>query len=236
MTDPNAPPSANPADETSMAGMLRLAIAKTLQGIDTMLPARVIAYDRERNRATVQPMIMIGTTTGAKVSRAQVAAVPVFQLAGGGFVMTFPLQPGDLGWLKANDRDVSLFLQSLNEEWPNTARSRSFADGVFFPDRLRSFTLDGADADRVVLQSADAAARVSVGADDVRIHAGATTVTVAADGVSIEAPAVDVTAPLTTFNGNVNVTGTLTVGGLPFATHKHAGVSAGTGTSGGPVA
>jgi len=206
VTDTNAPPSANPADETSMAGMLRIAIGKTMQGMDTMLPARVVAYDRERNRATVQPMIMMGTTTGAKVSRARVASVPVYQLAGGGFVLTFPLVPGDLGWLKANDRDVSLFLQSLDEEWPNTARSRSFADGVFFPDRLRAFTLDGEDAERVVLQSDDAGARVSVGAADVRISAGATVLTVGPDGVTID-------AALTTINGPVTVTGILTASG-----------------------
>lgn len=228
MTDTNAPPSANPADETSMAGMLRIAIGKTLQGMDTMLPARVVAYDRARNRATVQPLIMMGTTTGAKVSRARVASVPVYQLAGGGFVLTFPLAPGDLGWLKANDRDVSLFLQSLDEEWPNTARSRSFADGVFFPDRLRAFTLDGEDAERVVLQSDDAGARVSVGVSDVRITAGASVLTVGPDGVTIEAAEIEATAPLTTFNGAVTVTGVLTASGgiidangLEVETHIH---------------
>lgn len=222
MTDPNAPPSANPADDGSLAGLLRVAIGKSLQGIDTMLPAKVMAYDRATNRATVQPLIMMGTTTGARVSRAQVASVPVYQAAGGGFVLSFPLVPGDLGWLKASDRDISLFLQSLNEEWPNTARSRSFADGVFFPDRMRQFTLAGDDMERAVLQTADGDVRVSVGAADVEVSAGEYTLVVGPDGieavvgdstVTIEPDGVTITATLTTIDGPLTVTGLITAEG-----------------------
>lgn len=238
----NAPPSVNPSNEDSLAGVLRTAISKTLQGTDTMLPARVVAYDRATNRATVQPLIMVGTTTGAKVSRAQVASVPVFQYAGGGFVLSFPIVPGDLGWVKANDRDISLFLQSLSEEWPNTARARSFSDGVFFPDRLRDFTLDPADADRAVVQSSDGTVRVSVGASDVEITAGTSRVVVGASSVTVEADSVAVTAPLTTFTGAVTITGALSAdggvtgsGGIALETHKHSDVTAGAAETGGPV-
>lgn len=218
----NAPPSANPADEGNLAGLLRIAVGKTLQGLDTMLPAQVTAYDRATNRATVQPLIMMGTTDGQRVSRAQVASVPVFQYAGGGFVLSFPIVPGDLGWLKASDRDISLFLQSLGEEWPNTTRSRSFADGVFYPDRLRSFTLDGEDADRAVLQSDDGTVRVSVGAADVKVTAGEYVLTVGPDGVLAEVgdstvtigpDSVEIEATLTTVTGPLTVTGLLTAEG-----------------------
>lgn len=225
----NAPPSTNPSEEGTLAGLLKIAIGKSMQALDGMLPARVIAYDRATNRATVQPVISVVTTGGAKVSRAQVASVPVFQYAGGGFVMSFPLVPGDLGWIQANDRDISLFLQSLDEDAPNTARSRSFSDGVFFPDRMRQFTLDPEDADRVVIQSADGGARVAVGAADVVIAAGGSVATMNAAGVQIE-------APLTAITGNVTISGTLVVAGIPFATHKHTGVTAGMGQTGGPVA
>ena len=221
MTD-NAPPSANPADEGNLTGLLRVAMGKTLQGLDTMLPARVVAYDRATNRATVQPLIMMGTTDGQRVSRAQVASVPVFQYAGGGFVLSFPIAAGDLGWIKASDRDISLFLQSLGEEWPNTVRSRSFSDGVFFPDRLRAFTLDGGDTDRVVLQTDDGTTRVSVGAADVKVTAGDYVLTVGADGIVAEAgdstvtiaPAgVTIAATLTTVEGPLTVTGLITAEG-----------------------
>ena len=40
----------------------------------------------------------------------------------------------------------------------------------------------------------------------------------------------------TVWNGNVSYTGTITLNGIPFASHKHTGVSAGPNVSGGPTA
>lgn len=249
MTDA-APPSGNPADYGgSLSGALRIFGAKLAQGLDDMLPARVIAYDRATNRATVQPLVQMVTTEGAPVTRAQIPSVPVFQYAGGGFVLSFPLAAGDLGWLKANDRDISLALQSLTDTVPNTARTHSFQDAMFFPDVMRSWALDGEDAERVVLQSTDGATRIAVGLDTVAVTAsGEVTVTAPSlvadvDTAEVTASAsVTVTAPLITLDGVVVVTGTLTAqggltgaGGLSFETHRHTGVTVGAGTSGGPT-
>lgn len=227
MTDSYAQPSGNPADYSSLTGLLRLYGEKLGQQLEDMLPARVVAYDRATNRATVQPIVQMVTTQGARVSRAQIPSVPVFQYGGGGFVISFPLAPGDLGWVKANDRDVSLFLQTLDEAIPNTARTHSFQDAVFFPDVMRQWSLDGADTERLVLQSTDGATRVAIGSDEVAITASA---------------AVSVTAPLVTITGNVVITGSLVAeggitgaDGLVFETHKHSGVAMGGANSGGPV-
>ncbi|OWK42477.1 hypothetical protein [Fimbriiglobus ruber] len=43
---------------------------------------------------------------------------------------------GDTGWIKANDRDISLFKQTTAASSPNTARLHDFADAMFFPDTL----------------------------------------------------------------------------------------------------
>ena len=154
MSDDYAPPSIDPADEDSLPGVFRSVLQKFLQQTDDMLPAVVIAYDRATNRATVQPHIMLGTTDGRKISRAQIASVPVLNLGAGGFVLSFPVKPGDLGWIKASDRDISLYLQGgAKEEWPNTKRLHSFEDGLFIPDALKGFTVVAEDAERVVLQT-----------------------------------------------------------------------------------
>src|ERR1700712_4678497 len=102
----SSPPSHNPADDDSMAGMLRLVLTKFLQNTDDMLPARVIAYDRTANRASVQPLIAMVTTDNVQVNRSQLASVPVLQLGGGDCMLSFPLKSGDLGWIKASDRDI----------------------------------------------------------------------------------------------------------------------------------
>src|SRR4051794_9047919 len=100
----SSPPSHNPADNDSMAGMLRLALTKFLQNTDDMLPPRVISSDRATNRASVQPLIAMVTTDNVQISRSQLASVPVLQLGGGDCLLSFPLNSGDLGWIKANDR------------------------------------------------------------------------------------------------------------------------------------
>lgn len=204
------PLSGDPANDDGWVGVLMTAFSKSLQQTDDMLPAVVIAYDRTTNRATVQPQIMMGTTNGDKVSRAQIASVPVLNIGAGGFVLSFPVKPGDLGWIKASDRDISLYLQggAEREEWPNTKRMHSFQDGLFIPDVLRQFTVSGEDADRVVLQSLDGTTRVAVGDGIIRL---------------VTSGAVEIESGTLTHNG-VNV----------GADHTHGGVQAGGANTGPP--
>jgi phage baseplate assembly protein gpV len=244
----NAPPSANPADVGSLQGLLRVFGQKLAQNTDDMLPARVVAYDRATNRATVQPLVQMVTTQGERIARAQIPSVPVFQYGGGGFVIAFPLAPGDLGWIKASDRDIGLVLQTLGEAEPNTARTHSFQDGMFYPDVLRQWTLDEADADRLVIQSTDGATRIAVGADIVAVTSSGS-VTVEAEGLEATvstaniaaSTAINLTSPTVTVTGNLVVTGTLSAaggitgaGGLEFETHTHGGVTAGAANTGAP--
>lgn len=206
MSEPYAPPSIDPADEDSLVGTLRAVLGKFLQGVDDCLPAVVIAAP-VRGRVTVQPQIMMGATDGQKVSRAQIASVPVLNIGGGGFVLSFPIKPGDFGWIKASDRDISLFLQGMKEEWPNTKRMHSFEDGFFIPDVMKAWTLNGEDTERAVFQSLDGLSRIAVGDGVVKITA---------PSVVIEAEVVDIQSGTLTHNG-VNV----------GATHVHGGVQVG---------
>jgi hypothetical protein len=57
MTDSTCAPSSDPADDDSLAGVLRAVFRKFMQQTDDMLPAVVVAYDRTKNRATVAPCI-----------------------------------------------------------------------------------------------------------------------------------------------------------------------------------
>ena len=159
----NAPPSRNPADNDSLAGLMRVVTRKLLQNTDDMLPARVIAYDRTANVAQVQPLINVLTTDGQQTGRAQVAAVPVLQLGGGGFLISFPVETGDLGWIKANDRDVSLFRQFHAASAPNTYRMHSFEDAMFIPDTmLQGVTIAAEDEGNAVFQNLAGTVRLAL--------------------------------------------------------------------------
>lgn len=227
MTDAYNPPSIDPADEDSLTGVFRSVLQKFLQGTDDMLPAIVIAYDRTTNRATVQPQIMMGTTSGEKVARAQIASVPVLNIGGGGFVLSFPIKPGDLGWIKASDRDISLYLQQGpgQEEWPNTKRLHSFQDGLFIPDVLKTFTVDGEDAERVVLQTTDAMTRIAIAPGLVKITTPGT--------VEVDAPTVHMTGDLQV-DGSITAQGEVTGNGIALSTHTHGGVQPGGGNTTAP--
>jgi hypothetical protein len=219
-------PNSDQASEGSLAGGLKDALNKWLMGVDDMLPARVISYDDTTNRAVIQPIVMIGATDGSKLSRAQVANVPVYRFGGGGFFIRFPIKKGDLGWLKANDRDISLIMQSGGgEEWPNTRRLHSFSDAMFFPDTFKQWVIGGANADALVIQTLDGSVCLSLHAGKFRIESpmgeiitsGA--LSIEAGDVSIQAGAVAIDA------GAVAITsGTLTHNGINVGdTHMHVG-------------
>lgn len=184
-----------------------------------MLPAQVIAVDPDRRYVSAQPMIMLGTTDGRKIRRAQIARVPVLNIGGGGFLLSFPIDPGDLGWIKASDRDYSLFMQGFAEEWPNTRRMHSFQDSVFIPHMMRPWTLDADDIDSAVLQSADGTKRISIGAANI----------------TVTAPTVIINAATTQVLGNMEVDGDVTASGVSLTTHVHSGVTAGGANTGAPV-
>ena len=210
----NAQPIYDFANKDTLAGLLRHFYEKALQNTDDMLPATIVAYDRQTNLATVQPNILIVTTAGQTKKRAPLANVPVFAMGGGGFVVNFPLVNGSTGWIKATDRDISLYMQSAVQSPPNTNRLHSFNDGMFFPDVMKGFSIAGADANNLVIQSLDGTTKISMGIG---------TLTLAVPGASVAM----------TQNSIALQSTTLTHNGVDIgAMHKHpvTGVQAGGST------
>lgn len=187
-------PSIDPADEGDLVGTFRHIFGKMMQGVDNMLPAKVISYDRTKNRATVQPLIMLIATNDETISRATLASVPVYQIGGGGFILNFNLKSGDLGWIKASDRDISLFLQSYKNSKPNSIRKHNFSDSVFFPDVMKGYAINAEDAENAVLQNLDGSVRVAIWSNKVKITS----------------PLVEIDAPTTHITGAVQIDGAVT--------------------------
>lgn len=187
----NVPPSTDPSNLDSLTGAYREIFNKLIQNTDGMLPAKVVAYQAgPPSLVQVQPMVAVVTTTNTTISRAQLASIPVLQLGGGGFVMSFPLRPGDLGWILANDRDISLYLQSLKESRPNTFRKKSFSDAIFIPGVLSGYTLADGDAANLVIQSVDGATKLSISPTEINISASES-VTITTPVANIDADTVN---------------------------------------------
>lgn len=238
MSTPPVIPSQDPADSGNAAGALRTIFRKQLMKTDGQLPAIVIGYDRVRNRATVRPLITLIKTNGQTVSRASIASVPVLALGGGGYALTFPLKAGDLGWIEASDRDISLFVQSVKESTPNTFRIHSFNDGRFVPDAFAQYTFDATDdGSAAVLQSYDGTVKIAIDTHELRLQAP--TVSVKASALfQVTAPAIALHqtggGPGATFTGSPVIMPDAVINGVTQSTHKHGGVQTGLGVSAGP--
>lgn len=240
----NSKPSINPANQTDLAGLFDQVLNKYMQGVENMLPGIVIAFDRDSNRVQVQPQIMMVNTADQTVERAQIASIPVFQISGGGCILNFNLKPGDLGWIKANDRDISLFLQSFKASGPNTFRQHKFSDAVFFPDVMRGYTINDEDAENAVLQTLDGTQRVSIWPDQVKVTSN-NKIIMDAPEIVLDAPLTTITGNLTmgdgtktaTFNGDMLVSGDVVAGAgtISLTAHVHSGVQPGGGNTGAPV-
>lgn len=198
-------PSIDPADEDSLVGAFRFIFNKMLQDVNGMLPARVISYDSTTNRAQVQPMIAVLTTDNSQISRAPIASVPVLNLGGGGVLINFKIAPGDLGWLLANDRDISLFLQSYDESKPNTNRKNNFSDSLFIPHIMTNYSIVDDDDELMTIQNLSGTVRIAILADKVRI--------VAPDGLEVIGPMVATGGITVTGGSGFNVTGSFNMTG-----------------------
>ncbi|WP_374446225.1 Gp138 family membrane-puncturing spike protein [Providencia sp.] len=227
-------PNSDIASEGSLAGQFMAAFRNMLMNIDDMLPATVVSYDDKTNRAEIKPLVMMVSTEGQKIGRAAVQNIPVFRFGGGGFFIRMPIKPGDFGWLKANDRDISLVFQRGGlEDEPNTARLHTFSDAMFYPDTLKGWLIDGKNADALVIQSMDGSVCLS-------LHE---------NKAVLDAPKFISNAPENEFNGNVIINGNHAVNGNSESnggtmkhngkdigsTHRHDGVQSGNSNSGVPI-
>lgn len=190
--------SRNPANDDTLIGVFREILKKNLQQTDDLIPARVVSFDRDANRVTVQPMIQIIDTDGNHISRAQQTNMPVLLMGGGDFLLSFNLPAGSLGWIKSSDRDLSLFLREYQESPPNTYRLHSFEDGLFIPDVMTGVTFASEDSAALVIQNKSGTVRISLNDDRIKL-----------------------TAPLVDIAGNLNVSGTIVNGSINLTTHNH---------------
>jgi hypothetical protein len=228
-------PSRDPANDDSLLGMARQILDKFLSQIDDMLPARVLSYDRVSNRATVMPMVKLLTTDNRQVGRAQIASVPVMMFGGDGVALSFNLKTGDLGWIKANDRDISLITQGYADSAPNTLRKHSFQDAVFIPDVMHGLTVNAEDETHAVLQTLDGSVRVAIWPDRVKITAGTLYGEFGPANITLSNGASGLVMSPTgaTAQGHFAFPDGVSIGGIEFGTHRHPEHDG--GNTGGPI-
>lgn len=199
-----------PGDDKSLGATLRFIQRIIGMDMECCLPAQVEAYDRTQNVADIRPMIVMTkrASNGSdlqRVPRVLIPSVPVLSLGAGSFHISFPIKPGDFGWLYACDRDISLFLQNLTQSVAGRdGPSHLFSDSIFIPDVIRQYTINPEDSDAMVIQSTNSTTRISLRADNIKITTPLK--------VTLDTPLTEILHDLTV-GGNTTIAQNLTVNG-----------------------
>lgn len=166
--DINAVPSYNPADLETQSGTMNYILRCNNMNNSVCIPAIVESYDRKKHIVIVKPAITITATTGETLERESIVAT-VLSLCGAKFIINFPLEKGDTGWLITADRDISLFREQRKVINANTNRIHSIEDSFFIPDRVNDFKVEAEDEKNLVIQNLDRNIRISVAQDKIKI-------------------------------------------------------------------
>ena len=192
-------------NDNSLAGLIDDLFDKfLLENIDDTLPAQIVSFDAVTNRVSVKPLIKMVRTDGVQIERTEILSIPVFSLGSNKMAIRFNLEAGDLGWIKASDNDISLFLQNYEDSAPNTARTHSFSDAIFYPDHMRGYNF----SENMIISNPDQT--IKIGFFDDRIEITAPTVNVDASTVNINSTNTNIGVggqPIARFGDTVEVLG-----------------------------
>lgn len=202
------------------------AIDNKLVNLHTAMPGEIEAFDETTQLAQIKPLIKRIFTGGNDVAIKSLIHVPIMSLRAGGFVLTFPVSVGDECLVIFCERAIDAWLQSGGAQKPTELRRHDYSDAVAIvglnnqTNPISGFSMDG-------LQ--------------IRNESGNTVITIKDGEIDITAPLMTVTAPTTTWTGDINLTGILTATGevlsntIPLSTHVHTGVQSGPSNTGTPI-
>ena len=214
-------------------------------------------------RVTVKPVINELYADGVSEEHLDILSVPVLMPGGANTLISFPINPGDTVMLVFSQRSMDNFkIGNGQPTQPNDARKFQAEDAVAIPG-LFPFTKSAnkpsirkyphnpktdlviahnlASGTEVMIQFKQSGDMIVNTEQSVTVNCK-TGVVNATESYTLNTPQLNINATATTWAGNIThtgnytQTGTSTFNGIVFATHKHIGVTPGSGTSGVPTA
>lgn len=219
------------------------AALDAVRRVRTSMPGRVVSFDPVMQTAVVEAMVHQVLSDGGAAALPPLLDVPVAFPRAGGFVITFPVKPGDEGLVSLSDRCIDGWWQSGKAGPPLTYRMHDLSDAFFapgicsLPNVVPDFKMDA-----LVVRSLAGDAYVKLG-EDRRIEI---------DGLELRVNCPAVFKELVTYQngiaGNGGGNGNRLQGGLQMeggevthdgknigGNHRHGGVKQGGDNSGGPA-
>lgn len=170
-------------------------------GLRCRLPAIVQSYDRGKNKAIIKIGVKIANFDGTFQSF-PLFEVNVHRYGGGNFHISTDLKNGDTGDIIFYDKDISGFLNTLQESEPPTLRSHALEDCEFYPINRAA---KESRTQGLLITHDNGQIFVNVLNDKILIKNGATSLTVLSDNVTI--------TPDFNVGGNSVFAGSVTIGG-----------------------
>lgn len=168
--------------ENLLPELVNEILAAAKRAVEVSIPC-VVTKVISRTKVNVRPLIKIVARDGTSMERHIIEGLPVFTAGAGDRFISFPVRVGDIGWIDACDRDISLFLQSYENVEPPTSRMHSFSDARFIPDIMTNITIAEEDAAAMVIQTRDGTVKIAL--DDSEIRIKNDTVSLVVDGSKV---------------------------------------------------
>ncbi len=202
----------NPRERFESVEEANLAALGGLQSrIWTALPGILQSFDPIKMTVEIQPAIRANVRlSSGKIQQVQLPLLvdcPVQFPGGGGFLLTFPLQPGDEALIILASRCIDAWWSYGGVQSQADIRMHDLSDGFALPGIRSIPRLPSGPVNTVGVELRNDADTVSVNLTNAEITVTATT------RISLNAPLVE-------------------INGVNFLTHQHTGVTSGTDNTG----
>lgn len=217
----------------------------------------------ESMRVDVQPSINTLYKDGTSEEHTQILGVPVILPGSANSLVSFPLNVGDTVLCVFSQRSMDNFkIGNGQPTVPNDYRKHTDQDAIAIPGlfpfakssnrpAIRKYPHNpktdlviahniGSGTEVMIQMKQDGSLTINT---EQEVTVNCKTVEInATESYTINTPTLNVNADTTNWTGNIThsgnytQTGTSTFNGIVFATHKHTGVTPGSGVSGGPTA
>jgi phage baseplate assembly protein gpV len=240
-----------------MSGLLSIInaqIESTNHDQDQCFLARVIRVDNVNLTVDVEMLTLRIDTDGDTQDDVPVLGVPLVMPSSSTSAVLFPVQAGDTVVCVVSQTSIDNFKIAGHDKQDvptqtNDSRRFNAQDAIAIPYNKRAsrrHTLEHSVDDVVVVHNIGTGneCEVRLMADgNVKVTSPFTVTIKAKDidlqaenSISLQAQTMTINVPDTTWAGNYTMTGEATFNGIPFSTHRHTGVTLGSGTSAGPTA
>lgn len=214
-----------PEGRAKQAKLIRDAFREILKGVCTSLPGHVLTFDPVKQLAQVQPGVSRVDINGAEFTIPPIIEVPVY-FPGGDYCVEYQIDSGCEGDILFSQRCIDGWVQSGGVAANPIGRFHNMQDAMFLPGfRSQPNVLPDFQNNGVRLRNKAGTQFVWLKNDNtISMENGSGSFKLLADG-SFLINGLQITA-----DGNV-----ITAAGTNLNTHRHGGVTPGSGTSGVPV-